>query len=75
MNDAAMQSVRVDCSAFEFRGGDWVTRKATTVLVGLDDATAGRIELPAGITIRSSMFRPNGVDLVDVLFAKCIKRN
>ena len=71
-SDGAMASVRVDCGAFKKNmDGSWVTTKDTTVYAGLNDATAGWITLPPGAGINQNVWRPNGVDLVDVLNQKC----
>jgi len=70
-SDGAMASVRVDCGAFKrIMNGSWVTTKDTTVYAGLTDA-AGWITLPPGAGINQNVWRPNGVDLIDVLNQKC----
>jgi hypothetical protein len=71
-SDGAMASVRVDCGAFKrIMDGSWVTTKDTTVYAGLNDATAGWITFPPGAGINQNVWRPNGVDLIDVLNQKC----
>lgn len=68
----ALDSVRVDCSAFtKSSDGKWLVTKDTTVLAGLNDQTAGRLQLPGGHSFGPNTYRPNGVDLVDVLNTKC----
>jgi hypothetical protein len=72
-SDGAVASVRVDCSAFKKNmDGSWVATKDTTVYGGLNDS-AGWITLPPGAGINQNVWRPNGVDLVDVLNQKCSK--
>jgi hypothetical protein len=71
-SDGPMASVRVDCGAFKrIMDGSWVTTKDTTVYAGLNDATAGWITFPPGAGINQNVWRPNGVDLLDVLNQKC----
>ena len=71
-SDGAMASVQVDCGAFKKNNdGSWVTIKDTTVYAGQNIATAGWITLPPGAGINQNVFRPNGVDLIDVLNQKC----
>ena len=62
----------LDCSAFKKNNdGSWVTTKDTTVYAGLNIATAGWITLPPGAGVNQNVWRPNGVDLIDVLNQKC----
>jgi hypothetical protein len=71
-SDGALASVQVDCSAFKKNNdGSWVTTKDTTVYAGLNIATAGWITLPPGAGVNQNVWRPNGVDLIDVLNQKC----
>src|SRR6516225_6308690 len=71
-SDGAMASVQVDCGAFKKNNdGSWVTTKDTTVYAGLNIATAGWNTFPPGVGINQNGWRPNGVDLVDVLNQKC----
>jgi len=72
MDQAAADTVIIDCTAFKKLEGTWVTTKPTEIVVGRDRATAGRLRIDADVAIFKNYFRPAGFDLVESLDSRCI---
>jgi hypothetical protein len=67
-------SVQVQCDAFQKSGERiWTTTKPTIIFGGTSPLSA-RVDLPSAETPVPSGVIVNGVDLIDLLIAKCAKQ-